>query len=99
MCVSVWCLLASSIFPSFTHLENTKPGFVYKYDVSLAASDFENFIDDVNVLLEEISQASSLDHDLRCVNWGHIIGKACPKSKHPRLACFDFRFLTMDHGC
>jgi len=48
-------------------------GFVYKYDVSLAASDFGNFIRDVKAFLEDISQASSLDIDLRCVNWGHII--------------------------
>ena len=44
-------------------------GFVYKYDVSLAASDFENFIRDTQALLED------LDQSLLCVNWGHIIGK------------------------
>ena len=52
-----------------------KSGFVYKYDVSLAASDFGNFIHDIKVLLEDISQASSLDQNFICVNWGHIIGK------------------------
>lgn len=52
-------------------------GFVYKYDVSLAASDFGPFIDDVKILLEDISRTSNLGHDLRCVNWGHIIGKPC----------------------
>jgi len=48
-------------------------GFCYKYDVSLAASDFEIFIRDVQVLLEDVSQTSSLDQNLICVNWGHII--------------------------
>ena len=54
-------------------------GFVYKYDVSLAASDFEPFINDVKILLEDISRTSNLGHNLRCVNWGHIIGKPCVK--------------------
>jgi len=48
-------------------------GFCYKYDVSLAASDFESFICEVRALLEDISHASSLDQNLLCVNWGHII--------------------------
>eukprot|EP00535_Pseudo-nitzschia_heimii_P006278 CAMPEP_0197194202 /NCGR_PEP_ID=MMETSP1423-20130617/28812_1 /TAXON_ID=476441 /ORGANISM="Pseudo-nitzschia heimii, Strain UNC1101" /LENGTH=583 /DNA_ID=CAMNT_0042647589 /DNA_START=77 /DNA_END=1828 /DNA_ORIENTATION=+ len=48
-------------------------GFVYKYDVSLAASDFENFIRDTQAQLEDLSRTSSLDESLICVNWGHII--------------------------
>jgi hypothetical protein len=61
-----------------THLRS---GFVYKYDVSLAASDFEHFIRDVQVLLEEISHTSSLGQSLVCVNWGHIIGKNAVSKK------------------
>jgi FAD/FMN-containing dehydrogenase len=48
-------------------------GFCYKYDISLAASEFGNFISDVQVILEDISQTSSLNQNLLCVNWGHII--------------------------
>ena len=50
-------------------------GYCYKYDVSLAASDFDGFIRDVQVRLADISQASASDPNLLCVNWGHIIGK------------------------
>ena len=57
-------------------------GYTYKYDVSLAAGDFGNFISDVKVMLEDISKASSVDVDLRCVNWGHIIGKINNMNKY-----------------
>ncbi|KAL3911336.1 MAG: hypothetical protein SGARI_001693 [Bacillariaceae sp.] len=40
-------------------------GFVYKYDVSLAAIDFDNFIHEIKARLP--------DNDALCVNWGHII--------------------------
>ncbi|KAL3908488.1 MAG: hypothetical protein SGILL_008460, partial [Bacillariaceae sp.] len=48
-------------------------GFVYKYDVSLAAIDFEDFIHEIKTQLESFHR-----NDLRCVNWGHIIGKFHP---------------------
>eukprot|EP00536_Pseudo-nitzschia_multiseries_P015538 jgi/Psemu1/263030/estExt_Genewise1Plus.C_9060007 len=48
-------------------------GYVYKYDVSLKASDFDGFIRDMQLRLEDISQAVSSDPKLICVNWGHII--------------------------
>jgi len=53
--------------------ESAATGFVYKYDVSLAASDFGAFIRDVQVQLADVSQASSSSPDLICLNWGHII--------------------------
>jgi hypothetical protein len=62
----------------------SKSGFCYKYDVSLAPSDFGSFIRDVQVLLEDISRASSLNQNLLCVNWGHIIGKTCLVSSKDR---------------
>ncbi|VEU45049.1 unnamed protein product [Pseudo-nitzschia multistriata] len=49
-------------------------GYVYKYDVSLKARDFEGFIRDMKLRLGDVSHASSsADHHLLCVNWGHII--------------------------
>lgn len=49
-------------------------GCVYKYDVSLKASDFEGFIRDVQLRLVDISQTSTSDNpNLLCTNWGHII--------------------------
>lgn len=48
-------------------------GYVYKYDVSLAASEFDGFIRDVRGRLADIAGASSSDPNLVCVNWGHII--------------------------
>ena len=43
-------------------------GFVYKYDVSLAADDFDGFIQGMKSRLETL-----LRDDVHCVNWGHII--------------------------
>jgi FAD/FMN-containing dehydrogenase len=44
-------------------------GFVYKYDISLAAIDFDSFIQEIKSQL-----ASFARKDLLCVNWGHLIG-------------------------
>jgi FAD/FMN-containing dehydrogenase len=53
-------------------------GYNYKYDVSLAADDFDNFIREIKSKLlrfipRDISSPSSSSIDLQCVNWGHII--------------------------
>jgi FAD/FMN-containing dehydrogenase len=52
-------------------------GCNYKYDVSLAADDFDNFIRGIKSKLQfiprSISIQSSSSIDLQCVNWGHII--------------------------
>jgi FAD/FMN-containing dehydrogenase len=54
-------------------------GYVYKYDVSLAATDFNDFICEMKSRLRSYENAhctsSAAKKDLRCVNWGHIIGK------------------------
>lgn len=46
-------------------------GYVYKYDVSLAPSDFDSFIHDIRGQLELFNGSTSKNI---CVNWGHIIG-------------------------
>jgi len=43
-------------------------GYVYKYDVSLAADDFDGFIREMRSRLMSLPQQGLL-----CVNWGHII--------------------------
>lgn len=51
-------------------------GYVYKYDISLAASDFDSFIQDIKIRLLNVlhkRQNASSNDNLLCVNWGHII--------------------------
>jgi FAD/FMN-containing dehydrogenase len=53
-------------------------GCNYKYDVSLAADDFDSFIYEMKLKLKCMprhifSSQTSSSIDLRCVNWGHII--------------------------
>lgn len=45
-------------------------GYVYKYDVSLAIPEFEDFIEDVKAGL---SQLSGEEEPPLCTNWGHVI--------------------------
>lgn len=54
-------------------------GYVYKYDVSLAASNFDGFLREVKARLG----AFAGNHH-RCVNWGHIIGKVSGVTDPPR---------------
>jgi FAD/FMN-containing dehydrogenase len=48
-------------------------GYVYKYDLSLAPTDFDGFIHEIKTRLKYAQQTSD-DRDIVCVNWGHIIG-------------------------
>lgn len=44
-----------------------KQGYVYKYDVSLAVTDFEDFIQEMQTNLRTLSPQAL------CTNWGHVI--------------------------
>lgn len=51
-------------------------GFVYKYDVSLAVDNFDNFIQEIKSKLHSMPldiRQQTAARDIQCVNWGHII--------------------------
>lgn len=49
-------------------------GFVYKYDVSLAVDDFDDFIAEIKSKLQSFPpDIRKIVGELQCVNWGHII--------------------------
>ena len=76
----------------FHHQSHTK-GYVYKYDISLAASDFDSFIHDMKVRLIDQQKAASSDENLICGNWGHIIGKNWAKNEKKKWKYYKHNLL------